>query len=352
MPFYKEHIYILISLNKEVKKSIIKSFYFSLPKNSPDLTGFEQGRFYFNFETDFEYWKPLIEYSLNNGFEFIYLLNSPKIYNPENDNFKKQLEKLDRLINNLKSTGCNKVRICNPQLMEFINQEYPGVEMYKNIKEFVPSWNLNKNFSFLKNIKKRFPYIKIELMVNEGCVPACPLRTSHNIFITNLLNKNLNSIFSGQFYLSKCTNLMNKNIPWYLCNSNIIYPWEIKEYLKIGINNFKLVGRNSPEFNTGKYLNYYKYYLKGIDDIKNIINIPIKYFNNYIAHNENINYTVKEIKPYLTDIKHFIKYGDLCTSRCGRECNYCNKCAEKIQKLFLNEEKKKTIRTTPFCVLD
>ena len=75
MPFFKEHIDKLISINKEIEKSKITSLYFSLPTNSIDFTGFEQDRFNWNVETDFDYWKPLIEYSLNNGFDFIYVLN-------------------------------------------------------------------------------------------------------------------------------------------------------------------------------------------------------------------------------------------------------------------------------------
>ena len=64
MPFFKEHIDKLISINKEIEKSKITSLYFSLPNNSIDHTGFEQGRFNWDVETDFDYWKPLIEYSL------------------------------------------------------------------------------------------------------------------------------------------------------------------------------------------------------------------------------------------------------------------------------------------------
>jgi len=369
MPYYKEHIDKVISINKEIEQSRISSLYFSLPSNSPDFTGFEQGRVNWDFDTPFEYWKPLIEYSLDNNFSFIYLLNSPKIYT-QFDNLNEHLEKLDKLINNLRKLNCNKARVCNPQLMEYLNKNYPDIELYlstsaelqsikqysnlfaifKNIKECVPSWDVNKNFKLLKNLRKKFPNIKVELMVNEGCIPACPIRTSHNIYITGLAEEKFNSIFSSRFYSKKCTAIKDKNFHFYLCNANVIYPWEIGEYSKIGINNFKLVGRNHDEFRTGEYFNYYRYYLKGIDSIENIIDTPVRYFNNYISTGKNIKYTVRDIKKYLPDIKHFVKYGDLCTSRCGAECRYCYKCAEKIEKVFNASQETERKKAVNICV--
>ena len=44
------------------------------------------------------------------------------------------------------------------------------------------------------------------------------------------------------------------------------------------------------------------------------------------------NYKVKDIRPYLPEIKHFIKNGHLCSSICATECFYCYKCAQKIKK--------------------
>ena len=370
MPFYKKFIDYVIYINNNVEKSKIKSLYFALPSNSLSNTGFEQGRFYWKETTNFEDWKPLIVYALEKNFDFIYLLNSPKIYNFNFDDIKIRLEKLDNLINNLKLTGCNKVRVCNPQLMEYLNKNYPDLELYistsaelkimkeysnlffmfDNIKQFVPAFDLNKNFTFLKNIKRKYPNIKIELMVNEGCLPGCPIRTAHNIFITEkILNNVPDFLFTSNFFLQKCSKFLDNDIFSYISLCNVIYPWEISEYNKIGISNFKFAGRNTKLFETGKYLNYYFSYLKGIDDIKNIKNEKIRFYNNYILTNDYINFSVNEIKKYLPKIKHFKKYGHLCASRCGVECRYCYKCAEKIQNVFEKKQKELIKRTIPFA---
>ena len=371
MPYSIEHINKILDINKELKKSKITCLYFSLPCNSQDFTGFEQGRYITDKNTDFGFFKPLIEYSLEKNFDFIYLLNSPKVYNYEFDNLDLYIKKLDKLINKLSLSGCKKLRVCNPQLIAYINKNYPDFELYlstsselqsirqysvlfsmfKNIKEFVPSFDLNKNFKLLKNIKKKFPDIEIELMMNEGCIPACPLRTSHNIFITGVVDKiNDDEIFNSRFFLNNCYSFMGNDISLYLCNCNIIYPWEADEYFKIGIKKFKLVGRNTPEFHTGKYFDYYRTILKGIDNFNNIKNEEIRYFNNYIYKFSNINLTVNEIKQYLPKTEHFKKYGHLCASMCGVECKYCYKCAEKIQKILNKKQEEQRKMNIPFCV--
>ena len=371
MPYTKEAIDKLCSINNQVEKSRIQTLYFSLPSNSCDFTGFENGRYIYQEVTDFNYWKPLIEYSLEKEFDFVYLLNFPKIFNHETDNIEQQLEKLNKLINNLRHTGCNKVRVCNPQLMGYINKNYPDIELYlstlsqmqnikqyenvflmfNNIKEFVPVFDLNKNFKFLRNIKKKFPNIKIELMVNEGCISGCPYQAQH----AELLNcKTVNNIdklycFSTLFFRNNCSKIMHKNLSNYFSRSNIIYPWEIEDYSKFGINKFKLVGRNNYEFTIGKYINYYKMYLLGLDNFKNIENTPIRLFNNYINNNLNFTARCKELKKFLPDISYFKKYGHLCASRCGVECLYCYKCAKKIQKVFEKKQEEQRKMNLPVC---
>ena len=357
----------------EIEKSKITSLYFSLPINSSDFTGFEQDRFIWDSDTDFEYWKPLILYTLDNNFDFIYVLNSPIVQYEHQKELYDKLNKLDKLINNLRILGVNKIRVCNPQLMGYINKNYPDMELYiststeiktikeyinlfsefKNIKNCVPSWDVNKDFKLLKNLSKYSKNIKIELMVNEGCLPACPYRYIHNSWLNRRTDcGNSNYFYTNKFFTENCGAKMDKNFAYYLANTNLIYPWEIEEYKKIGINNFKLVGRNSPDFKKGHYIDNYNYYLKGIDNTKNILNMPIRYFNHYITHNINLNYTVKELMLYLPDIKHFIKYGHLCASRCENECNYCHKCAEKIKKVIKQQEEKERRKTQPICVWD
>ncbi len=356
MPDNVEEIIKLYDINKEIEKSKIQNLYFALPSSCPDNTGFEQLRTRKNTIEKLEDYIPHIEKSLELDFDFIYLLNSPKPFLIGSKFFDIQLEKLDILINRLAKLGCYKYRVSNAQLISYLEKYYPNVEVYastsfefksikqysnlieiyKNIVEIVPACDLNKNFLLLKSLKEQYPEIVIELMVNEGCINSCPLRYLHNLSIPYIKSqeKLTDPDLTFAYFTKTCNNFALKNPYYHLCNPNIIYPWEIEEYSKIGINNFKLVGRNEDKSICSLYIDYYKTYLKGIDSIKNIENVPIRIFNHYLK-GEDFEHTVKQVKDLLPSIEHFKTQGHLCASICGVACNYCEECAKKIENLKL-----------------
>lgn len=354
MPDSIEKITKLYEINNEIQKSEIKNLYFALPGNCVDKTGFEQLRTFKNKTETIEDYITYFEKTLELGFDFIYLLNSPKPFLVESKLFQTQLEKLDNLINRLKKLGIKKYRLCNPQLIGYLQNNYPDLEVYvstsleyknlkqysnlleiyKNVVEIVPACDINKNFKLLKNLKKEYPNIILELMVNEGCINSCPLRIFHHLSSPYFIGGNINiePELRHIYFPNTCNNFAFKNPFYHLCNPNIIYPWEVEEYAKIGITNFKLVGRNAEQTVKDKYIDYYRSYLLGIDDIKNIEDEPIKIFNHYMKE-QDFQQTVKQVKDYLPNIKHFINNGHLCSSICGAECNYCEECAKKIEKI-------------------
>ena len=349
MPFEKELIDDIEAINHKIEKSKITSMYFALHSNCPDNPGFGQARTY-HPNTNIDYWIDLIKYSLDKGFDFVYLLNSPKSFLSESNLFDKQLEKLDKLLKRLEEVGCNKLRVTNTQLMGYLIKDYPQFKIYAStsleysqlkqytallrifpgIVEIVPAADCNKNFELLKNLKTAMPNIGIELMVNEGCMHSCPLRMHHNFSIPIVYTKILNNRPSGfkhNFFLQLCS-IYNDDYHR-ICNPNLIYPWEIDKYSELGFNKFKLVGRNSDSFFKTGNKKTYEIYLKGVDDYKQIENEGYVNLNHYV---EKIQTKIKEVKPYLPDINYFIKNGHLCSSICGVKCNYCDRCAEEMKK--------------------
>lgn len=360
MPYYKNGVDFIDKINKGIEKSKITSVYFALPGTDSDCTGFEQNRTRFKTNTDFNYWLPIIESAKKYNLEVIYLLNSPRPLSLDSIILEKQLEKLDELIKKLKSAGCYSLRVSNTMLLGYLLDNYPDmnylsstsfewtqkkqyknfIETYPQIKQIVPSFNVNKDFKLLKNLRQTYPNIEVEVMVNEGCIAGCPFRLDHNSSLIPFNNVNRfenNMNLNSSYFLNMCANIQNANLFEYLCTSNIIHPWEIKEYSKIGINKFKLVGRNSFEFANGKYFVSYFVYLLGIDNYKRILDTPYKNLNHYLYNNNSFKYKVKDLIPYLPNIKHFIKNGHKCSSVCGSECNYCYKCAEKMKKALENK---------------
>lgn len=358
MPAQAKYIEKIVAINQELKKSVIDNFYFSLPLNCVDNTGFEQHRVLKDKMEKFEDYVEVISKAKDFGFDIIYLLNSPKPFWYESLFLQKQFEKLDRLIKNLKKLGVTKFRVSNIQLINYLRKNYPDIsiyasttleyhtlkqysnflEIFNEVKEVVPSTDVNKNFKLLKNLRKNYPGISIELIVNEGCMYSCPMRSAHpNDFVTCITKclKENRDLYNVPF-IDLCFGYRMKDPLFELCSSKNIYPWEIDEYGELGITKFKLVGR--PDFFSDdeniveQALDNIKKYLLGVDNYENIKNEPIKRFN-YYYRLLDVDYTVEQIKDYLPNINHFKKYGHYCSSECGEECNYCRECAEKIKNI-------------------
>ena len=216
MPYTTDDIQKLLDINNRVEKSGITSLYACVPRGCEVFTGFEQSRNFAFDNISWDYWKRLINQTFDYGCDFIYLLNSPLPLTIENPDFSLRLEKLDLLLTELRKTGVKKLRIASVQLMSYISKyysdfdvlastslEYKTILEYQNfiqfhgeVKQIVPSHDVNKNFPLLKNLRKRYPETELELMVNEGCLQGCPHRNLHEI--SNYGNKNLKN--SDTFY--------------------------------------------------------------------------------------------------------------------------------------------------------
>ena len=372
MPYTTEDIDRILDINNQVEKSAITSLYACVPRGCELFTGFEQSRNFVFEHNDWEYWKNLIEYVLSKKCDFIYLLNSPRPLDINNSKFNMYLEKLDNLLNELRKIGVKKLRVAAPQLLTYIGRNYSDFDIlastsleyktiweYQNfiafhpeVKQIVPSHDVNKNFKLLSILRKKYPDTEIEIMVNEGCLQGCPHRDLHemiNIDKDKIINNDI--CLSVGYATSFCNPIVHKYPIHSLVIGNHIFPWDIEEYSKIGINNFKLVGRDGYD-NFESYIKSYTMYLKGIDDIKSIPDYSLSDFTHHINNNPMLKQLkVKDCQKYLPDIKHFIKYGHLCASKCGIECRYCYKCAEKIQKVFLKKQAEKNRQMTPICFI-
>ena len=247
------------------------------------------------------------------------------------------------------------------EILASTSLEYKTIWEYQNfihfhneIKQIIPSHDVNKNFLLLKSLRKRYPAIKLELIVNEGCLKGCPNRMFHE-----MLSIDTSKIINNDICLSKsygtffCEKVLQKYPIQSLIIGNLIFPWEIQEYQKIGICNFKLVGRDGYLENFEKYINSFTLYLKGVENIKNIENCALSDFTHHLNNNNPVlkELSVKKYIKYLPDIKYFVKNGHKCSVYCGNKCKYCYKCAEKVQKIFNADYKIMRKRNIPSCVI-
>jgi len=361
MPNNLELIDKLIDINSKIKKSKITSLYFALGPNCEEYTGFEQNRTLINSKPLLlKDWMEIAEYSINKGFKVIYLLNAIKSCDLGSEFRKMQFEKIKNLISKLNNIGCNTYRVCDFELITHLSENYRNIELYAStsheyhnikqyqnyvkifpqVKQFIPSLDSNRNFMLLRNLKKQFPNIELELIANEGCLHNCPFRYNHHASIpSGYLNQETMQLLNELCKTQPCAEIYHKDLIYELFKANTIMPWDLDEYKKIGIKNFKLVGRNALGYENGSIFDEYYLYLKGIDNYKDIENENFAKLSIYSTHINKINFTIKEIKPYLPKIEHFIKKGHLCASTCKVECNYCRECANKFKKYLEKKNK-------------
>ncbi|MBR1616841.1 hypothetical protein IJ670_01685 [bacterium] len=344
LPFSNNLIDELYELNQTSKKSKITTLYNNIPlplgKNLTWLQS-QHGRNY-SFKT-FNQFKDYALYAKEKGFNVCYLFNSPKPFN-NNDlkTFRKEFEKVFNLIIESKITD---VKVGNVQTLELLKEYdanfnnfnitastcfgFHSLSQFKNLLENYPNIKLidisieeNHNFQFLTNMRKMFPGVKLEVMCDCFCIKGCPYEIFH--------------LSEYSFCVKNCNKIASKNHALFSFKSGKIYPWNLEYYSAIGVNNFKLIGEGQRA--RFKDINRIKNYINAIDngiDSYNINNFLEAFFG---ITNSNLSNSFKlsDIRPYLPDINHFIKYGHLCSTNCNVNCNYCETKAKQL-KQFLNE---------------
>ena len=350
MPFNIDLIGRYAQINGLVENSKITSVYNCLTRNSKGRCGFEQDRVIDEAVNNIDEFLRYSQVAQQYGFKVIYLINSLRtVSDKEFNRIEKRLRKLIiRLIEN----GIIDIRVASPLIIDYLINSFPIVKvhcstsmeyksireydnllsLYNNIIDIVPSWDMNRNFPFLKSFATRHPQVNIEMMANEGCIHGCPFRYYHSVADVRLQGNN--SRFAV-FFKEGCKHIFSHDFWYNICMSNIIYPWQIPEYNKIGIYHFKLVGRNSPFLSDGRYVDTYLHYLQGIDNIDSLMDLEFSEFNNFIYLSDYLSHIkVRDVIDLLPDIKHFSKAPFVCFVSCGSECNYCEQLSRKLNEKY------------------
>ena len=345
LPFDFKTIDDIVKINSKYKKSQVKSFYNNTPM--PLAGKFNQwiqvNRGVNNNVKNYNDFKKYVQYAYDNGFDFTYLMNSSKVFSQKD--FLSFKDEFLYLIDYLKKLGVKNVKVGNTQVCSLLQEfapnefnlhastvfEYHNISQYNNLFENYKGFKLidiaideNTNFPYLKGLRKKYPDIKLELMVNEPCLKGCPARISHSA--------------EYQFCVYQCKKLMQKiGSIKYFFKQVAIMPWNLEYYSAIGINNFKYLpaGEEGDRVNFSRAIclnNYFDIIENGIDNYS-AEEFFSKVFPLYLNLQKNIK--LSEIIDLFPDIKHFVKYGDRCISRCDVDCFYCMDCAKKIEKVLL-----------------
>ena len=349
LPFNYKTIDEIAEMNEGLKKSKITSFYNNAPSwnhNNWISIGRAKNDFIKTYDDFFKY----VKYATSKGFEFTYLMNSPKTFSEKDYNSFK--DDFNHLLDLLVEHNVKNIKVANAQVAHFIEEHLPNkinfhastafefnlMSQYEYLTYIIPNISLiditngeNQNFKLLSALRKKFPKIKLELMVNEGCIKGCPAR--------------ITCINEG---ISICINLqLNMGLMNYFLRVGFIYPWNLEYYSALGINNFKFIASTNESNSRSNFHNItsLKAYLNCIEhgtrnvsvsDLFNKIFDKYKTVISNLSDRKNIeNMKISEIVNLFPDIRYFIKNGHLCSTRCGVECNYCYECAKKLESLLL-----------------
>jgi len=261
--------------------------------------------------------------------EFNYLVNSISVKNyiAHDDKLLKHLEKL-------KHVGLNNVTVSHPFMLKPIKELgfKVSTSLVQNIKtiedknwaeyfgysRIICSDDLNRRISDLKKLILR-ANVPVEIVVNNMCLPSCPVRHSHYGFEAYIAECGKSEKFNTvKKVLVICRKMWGDN-PTIFLKSSWIRPEDIKRFIDIGVKYMKIAGRDRSSeslrqtfdiYLSGEYQGFvFDYLLPGKDPL-----------TKYGLHNiEN-----KKLNKYFDYIFSF-------DNGCSGDCDFCNFCDKYLE---------------------
>ncbi|MFZ5351520.1 MAG: U32 family peptidase [Bacillota bacterium] len=336
--FKKETIDIYYQMNEEYQNNKILETYGQL-SSSENTIGSGRAADHIPLVTKREL-EDFIKYSLSKDIQFNYTLNTTCLGNMEFD--EKGMYRIIRFLEELYELGVSILTIALPSLIEIAKMSKYNFTIkastvcniinadkassYKNlgVDRIVVDESINRDFDALKRIRDTFGE-KVELIVNVVCYKNCIYRMFHHNQMSHDMYTEKKSV---TYYSHRC---MQKRCetPSNLLRMNFIRPEDLTYYSDIGINYFKLQGRQAAL--KGDIVKCVKAYITenyegNLLDLLDCF-LPTNSFKAYIDN--------KELDDFIVP---FVKHGSFCKNNCS-SCRYCDNYAkehfdiEKIEKL-------------------
>jgi collagenase-like PrtC family protease len=271
-----------------------------------------------------------------NKINFTWLLNASCTANREfsRPNYKNLIEHLEWL----KSIKIDTITIANPFLLDLIKEQFPSFQTKISIFAHVDSLSKakifedagadiitiyqNRNFELLKQLTECLKKSKIELYANNACATECP----YAIFHANALSHASSNEDHKKEYIDYCTlkcTIDKAKDPSLILKSGWIRPEDISVYEKLGLNLFKLSGRQlSTEENIKLIEAYSERSYNG--NLLDLIHTPLP------LGQADINLDNNALKNVINIFKN---------GQCQRDCYSCKVSSKCIDALTFNKSK-------------
>ena len=147
--------------------------------------------------------------------------------------------------------GLSSITVSDFLLAKYIKEKFPAIKIECSSVAYIDSvqkakmWedigadmlvippDYNKNLPLISTIKKSLHYSKVKLLVNQDCIPSCPMRQFHNTIQSHGND--------GAMYLDTCSRYMKEH-PWLFYSSTYIPPRYL-EYYDEFVDLYKIVDR-------------------------------------------------------------------------------------------------------------
>jgi hypothetical protein len=254
---------------------------------------------------------------LNNDIEFNYLLNSNNL-----EHYLSIPNKVKDKLKQLRDLNVKFLTVFSPVIQDFVlslgfdNFKFVNslvgseIDTFLKVKQLeklrydriILTENINRDFITLEHLRKS-TNLPLELHLNLRCARDCLIRQDH----------------FTKFHVNCKKYCIAQHSILNFLNSPHIYPFELSKYKEVGINFYKLNGRDR---NYEDMLDIIHDYITEIRIDSNLLNDDYRFQETTLKYIDNI---------YLKDFFNFFKTGSGCSRQCNT-CKICYKWEEKIKK--------------------
>lgn len=276
------------------------------------------------------------------GLSFCYLLNAACLGNIEYSFSGRK--KIIEFLKLLKDMKVDFVTVTVPFLVELVKERFPEIKVNTSVYSHIDTVdkaiffenlgadritldpNINRNFPLLKKIRKNIK-CELQILVNTSCLFNCPSRYYH-ANVTGHFSQESNLKFFPAFSFNERCMLYRLQNPVEFIKTPWIRPEDISIYKELGINYFKIAGREYP---AKKILKQIEAYLKE-DYEGNLAEILMGFFDTY-KFKKPLQFYIdnKKLNNFL---EFFLNSSEFpCSSAECNNCLYCNRYAEKAVEI-------------------
>jgi collagenase-like PrtC family protease len=298
-------------------------------------------------QIDFSALSEYVEYSRSRGIDFCYTINASYMQNQEFTD--EGIDKIRVFLDKLEEAGVRCLIVALPSLMELIIESGYDFEIKASVISQITTVNkamafknmgvdrisldesINRDFDTLRRIRQSFGN-QVEIIVNSVCHQDCHYRMFHYNQISGDSVGEPNRT-SSTYYKARCAMRLYNDVGGFL-KTTWIRPEDLRYYRNIGINHFKLQGRQTALYgDPARAVEcYFREQYEG--DLKDLLFM--------FAPSDSFKLSVQNDKLE-GFIKPFVENEGFCSRDCTR-CRYCESFAEKIFDRRSLENTMKTVR--------